>query len=98
MLILNETQLVLTGATSLDECCPYCAKALGAYPLISSDETWPCVYHAACAIQLATDILVDLFTFLSPPPPSGPFFTLSASCEAAHPQGESYALNESQRD
>jgi hypothetical protein len=36
------------------------------------------VYHAACAIQLATDIMVDIFTFFSPPAPYNRPFILSA--------------------
>lgn len=34
-----------------------------------SDDADQTVYHAECAVELATDILVDLFTFLSPPAP-----------------------------
>jgi hypothetical protein len=33
---------------------------------------------AACALQLATEILVDLFTFFSPPAPYTRLFTLTA--------------------
>jgi hypothetical protein len=44
-----------------------------------SDDTAQTVYHAACAVELATDILVDLFTFFSPLPPSERFFVLTPS-------------------
>src|SRR5437868_15498257 len=45
-----------------EERCHYCSKALAEYPLIQSDEAAQTVYHAACAVELATEILVDLFT------------------------------------
>ena len=43
-----------------------------------SDDAAQTVYHATCAVELATDILVDLFTFLSPPPPYERYFVLTA--------------------
>jgi hypothetical protein len=98
MLIVNDAQRRMAGVASLDERCAFCAKALHTYPLIISDEVKPSVYHAACAVQLATDILTDVFTFFHPPAPYGPLFTLSALCSHAHPQGDSYAVYESQRD
>jgi hypothetical protein len=63
---------------SLKEHCPYCSQPLTTYPLIMSDAAAQTVYHAACAVELATDILVDLFTFLSPPPPYERLFVLTA--------------------
>ena len=78
MLIVNDTQLLLAGGVSLKEPCPYCSQPLRAYPLIMSDDAAQTVYHAACAVELATDILVDLFTFLSPPPPYERLFVLTA--------------------
>ena len=56
-----------------------------------SDDAAQTVYHAACALELATDILVDLYTFLSPPPPYGRFFVLTAPDAAPQEQtaGES---------
>jgi hypothetical protein len=56
-----------------------------------SDDAAQTVYHAACAVELATDILTDLFTFLSPPPPYERFFVLTASDAAPqeHTVGES---------
>src|SRR5438128_417649 len=77
MLIVNESQRLLAGVGSLEERCHYCSKALAEYPLILSDDAAQTVYHAACAVELATDILVDLFTFLSPPPPFIRLFVLS---------------------
>ena len=41
-----------------------------------SDDAAQTVYHATCALELATDILVDLYTFFSPPAPFQPFFGL----------------------
>ncbi len=46
--------------------------------LLISDDAAQTVYHAACAVELATDILVDLFTFLSPPVPYSRLFVLTA--------------------
>jgi hypothetical protein len=77
MLIVNESQRLLTGVESLEQRCHYCCKALAEYPLILSDDAAQTVYHAACAVELATDILVDLFTFLSPPPPYTRLFVLA---------------------
>ena len=76
MLIVNDTHRLLAGVVSLNEPCPYCCKPLRAYPLIMSDDAAQTVYHATCALELATDILVDLYTFLSPPPPYERFFVL----------------------
>ena len=78
MLIVNDNQLLLAGGVSLEERCKYCSEPLAAYPLIMSDDVDQTIYHAACAVELATDILVDLFTFLSPPPPYERFFVLTA--------------------
>ncbi len=78
MLIVNDDHRMQAGVCSLDELCPYCGLAFTDYPLIMSDDTEQTVYHAACAVELATDILVDLFTFLRPPAPYARLFTLSA--------------------
>jgi hypothetical protein len=85
MLIVNDTHRLLAGVVSLNEPCPYCCRPLRSYPLILSDDAAQTVYHAACAVELATDILVDLFTFLSPPPPYEQFFVLTGP-DAAPPQ------------
>jgi len=78
MLIVNDYQLLLAEGVSLKERCKYCSKPLTTYPLIMSDDAEQTVYHAACAVELATDILVDLFTFLSPPAPYSRLFVLTA--------------------
>lgn len=63
MLIITDEHRRRAGVCSLDEVCPYCGFAFAEYPLILSDDPAQTVYHAACALQLATEILVDLFTF-----------------------------------
>jgi hypothetical protein len=85
MLIVNDTHRLLAGVVSLNEPCPYCSQPLRAYPLILADDAAQTVYHAACAVELATDILVDLFTFFSPPAPYSRLFVLTAS-DASAPQ------------
>jgi len=40
-----------------------------------SDDAGRTVYHVACALELATDLLVDLYTFFSPPAPYECLFT-----------------------
>ena len=59
-----------------------------------SEDAAQTVYHATCALELATDILVDLYTFFSPPAPNSPFFVLRTP-DAAAPQqtaGESVRI------
>ncbi len=53
MLIVTDDHRIRAGV------CPYCGLAFAAYPLIISDDPRQSVYHAACALELATDILVD---------------------------------------
>jgi hypothetical protein len=79
MLIVNEEQRLRAGIRSLSTRCPYCSKALAAYPLVLSDDAGLFVYHAACAAALATEILVDLYTFFRPPAPDDRLFMLCAS-------------------
>jgi hypothetical protein len=93
MLIVNDEQRLRAGIGSLSKRCQYCSKALAAYPLILSDETRLAVYHAACAAALATEILVDLYTFFSPPAPYQQLFVLTAS-SAAPPQQTSVQREE----
>src|SRR5579872_5562106 len=76
MLIFNDEQRLRAGIKSLSKRCPYCSKALAAYPLILSDDAGLFVYHAACAAALATEILVDLYTFFRPPEPYHQLFVL----------------------
>ena len=76
MLIVNDTHRLLAGVASLNDPCPYCCQPLRAYPLIMSDDAAQTVYHVTCALELATDLLVDLSTFFSPPAPFQPFFVL----------------------
>lgn len=75
-----------------DELCLYCSKPLRAYPLIMSDDVKPSVYHASCALQLATEILVDLYTFFCPPAPYDRLFVLVDSQAAiqafCHAEGQ----------
>ena len=85
MLIVNDEQRLRAGIGSLSKRCSYCSKALASYPLILSDEAKLAVYHAACAAALATEILVDLYTFFSPPAPYHQLFVLSTP-EADPPQ------------
>jgi hypothetical protein len=91
MLIVNDTHLMLAGVCNLDELCPYCGLAFAAYPLIMSDDAAQTVYHVTCALQLATEILVDLFTFFYPPDPCTPLFTLTAP--APKTEGGNNAIN-----
>ena len=72
MLIVNDNHRSLAGVASLEERCCYCERPLAAYPLIMSDDTKQAVYHVTCALELATDLMVDLYTFFSPPPPHQP--------------------------
>ncbi len=77
MLILNDNHSLRAGVTSMTERCAYCSKPLNEYPLIMSDNAEQTIYHAACAIQLATDIMVDVYTFFRPPAPYDRLFVLS---------------------
>jgi hypothetical protein len=85
MLIVNDEQRLRAGIRSLSKRCSYCSKALAAYPLILSDDAGLAVYHAACAAALATEILVDLYTFFHPPAPYHRLFVLTAP-QTASPQ------------
>jgi hypothetical protein len=99
MLIFTDEQRRRAGIKSLSKQCPYCGKAEASYPLILSDDAGLFVYHAACAAALATEILVDLYTFFRPPAPYQQLFVLNPRQEAAvHDQVNSYAVNGSGRD
>jgi hypothetical protein len=69
MLIMSEKQRKTAGVESLDQRCTYCSKVLYAYPLIMGDDPQHSIYHIACAVELATDILLDLSDFFCPPAP-----------------------------
>jgi hypothetical protein len=84
VLIVNDDHLHLAGIAGLEERCCYCSRPLAAYPLVMSDDRHQTVYHVTCALELASDLLVDLFTFFSPPAPYSPFFVLAAP-DAASP-------------
>ncbi|SRR6266852_3660194 len=99
MLIFNDEQRRRVGIKSLSKQCPYCRKALAAYPLILSDYAGLFVYHSACAAALVTEILVDLYTFFCPPAPYHHLFVLDPQQEAVtHEKADIYAVNRSGRD
>ena len=68
MLTVSGTQHIRAGIADLNQRCASCKKALHAYPLIMGDAAAHSVYHAGCAVELATDILVDVSDFFYPPP------------------------------
>ena len=63
MPIVNDDHRRRAGVASLDQRCLYCGSAFANYPLLMSDDAGQTVYHVACALELATDLLVDLYTF-----------------------------------
>ena len=95
MLIVNDDHRRRAGMCSLEELCPYCGLAFAFYPLIMSDDAAQTVYHVACALELATDLLVDLYTFFRPPDPHTHLFTLTVPAPTLHSKGGSHAVNES---
>jgi len=78
MLIMSEKQRKAAGIESLEQRCTYCSKVLHAYPLIMGDDAQHSVYHATCAVELATDILLDLSDFFCPPAPFDRVVVLTA--------------------
>ena len=58
-----------------------------------SDDEDQTVYHVACALELATDLLVDLYTFFRPPAPYAPLFTLAAPVSTLYSEGGCDAIN-----
>ncbi len=95
MLIVNDAHRLRAGVYSLNELCPYCGAAFADYPLIMSDDAAQTVYHVACALELTTDLLVDLYTFFRPPVPYSRLFTLSAPAPALHAEEGSDAIDTS---
>jgi hypothetical protein len=69
MLIMSDKQRKAAGIECREQRCTYCSKVLHAYPLIMGDDARHSVYHITCAVELATDILVDLSDFFCPPAP-----------------------------
>jgi len=69
MLIMSDNRRKTAGIESLNQRCTYCSRVLYAYPLIMGDDAQHSVYHIACAVELATDILLDLSDFFCPPAP-----------------------------
>jgi hypothetical protein len=69
MLIVNEDHHRWAGVVGLDQRCHDSGSAFANYPLIMSDDARQTVDHVACALELATDLLVDLYTFFRPPAP-----------------------------
>ena len=61
-----------------------------------NDDAGLAVFHAACAAALATDLIVDLYTFFRPPAPYHQLFVLTAS--QAAPRGGTYAVKGCRRD
>jgi len=53
-----------------------------------SDDAKQTVYHVTCALELATDIMVDLYTFFSPPAPYPQLFVLTAPDATSHASSE----------
>jgi hypothetical protein len=107
MLIVNDDQLRLAGIASLEGRCIYCSKRLAAYPLIMGDDAKQAVYHVTCALELASDLLADVFTFFCPPAPYPPLFTLTVPDTAsikmpcgvnAQTEGVSHAVSEHTSD
>ncbi len=90
MLIVNHDQLRRASIASLEERCTYCSKRLAAYPLIMTDNADQTVYHVTCALELAIDLMVDLYTFFNPPAPYPQLFVLTApdAASAMTPRGE----------
>ncbi|HVB72751.1 MAG TPA: hypothetical protein VNE38_04270 [Ktedonobacteraceae bacterium] len=103
MLIVNNNQLRRASIVNLEERCTYCSKTLATYPLIMGNDAKQTVYHVTCALELATDLLVDLYTFFSPPAPYPQLFVLTASetvsrimphSEKVQREGVTHAVNE----
>ena len=42
------------------------------------DDAKQTVYHVTCALELVTDLMVDLYTLFSPPAPYPQLFVLAA--------------------
>jgi hypothetical protein len=58
--------------------CDTLHKAFAEYPLVLMDDAEQTVYHVTCALELAAEIMVDLYTFFSPPVPYNRLYVLTA--------------------
>jgi hypothetical protein len=85
MLIFTDEQRLRAGMKSLSKRCSYCSKPLSEYPLIMNDDAGLAVFHAACAAALATEIIVDVYTFFRPPAPYQHLFVLNPQHAAPEP-------------
>ena len=85
MLIVNDEHRLRAGIKSLSKRCSYCSKPLKEYPLIMNDDAGLAAFHAACAAALATEIIVDLYTFFRPPAPYQRLFVLDPTQAAPSP-------------
>lgn len=94
MLIVTDEHRKRAGIKSLSKRCSHCSKPLAEYPLIMNDDAGFHVFHAACAAALATDIIVDLYTFFRPPAPYRRLFVLDPTGERAKGE-EADAVNKS---
>jgi hypothetical protein len=96
MLIVNDEHRLRAGIKSLSKRCSYCSKPLKEYPLIMNDDAGFAVFHAACAAALATDIIVDLYTFFRPPAPYHQLYVLmtseAASARGVQTEGDTHAV------
>jgi hypothetical protein len=93
MLIVTDEQLRSAGIRSLSKRCSYCRKPLSEYPLIMNDDAGLAVFHAACAAALATEIIVDLYSFFRPPAPYQHLFVLDPTQSANSCMEGGYAIN-----
>ena len=78
MLIVNDAHLCPGWADRAWRSGVTTARSrLSAYPLVMSDDAKQTVYHVTCALELATDLLVDLATFFHPPTLYQPLYVLT---------------------
>jgi hypothetical protein len=58
-----------------------------------NDDAGLAVFHAACAAALATEIIVDLYSFSRPPAPYQHLFVLDPTQSANSCMEGGYAIN-----
>jgi hypothetical protein len=83
----RRTTLIAAGIRSHAIWCSYCSQPLSEYSLIMNDDAGLAVFHAACAAALATEIIVDLYTFFCPPAPFQQLFPLTRFSPRKMPRG-----------